>query len=488
MPSSVICQVLVHNPNLSLNLNLPPSLDVALALVKRTRPGNSSHPMNQTSLSRRRFLSLSATIGAGIFAAPAILRCQSPNSKLNLAIIGFGGQGNSNYNAFKSQNIVAFCDVDSKSLAKGAEREPDAKQFRDYRKMFDELKDYDAVVISTPDHHHYPATIRALKLKKHVYCEKPLTHTIWEAREIGRLAKEAGVATQMGNQGNASEDIRLTAEWIKAGAIGKVTEVHSWSNRPIWPQGITWPAEGDPVPENLDWDLWLGPAAERPFYKGVHPFNWRGFWDFGTGAFGDMGCHILNWPFTALDLGLPITAECVSEEGATKDSPPKKSVIRLDFAAKGDRGALSLFWHDGGNLPSKEKFAGEDSPREDGKKTENGSLFIGDKGVLYDDYDKGGPTLLPRTKMADFKAPDKTIPRSPGHYQEFLAACKGGPKAGSDFAAKSAALTEMVLLGHLAAHVGPGKKIEWDAEKGHAKNVPEAEAYINKTYRAGWKV
>ena len=438
-------------------------------------------------LTRRRFLSLSATLGAGVCAAPAILRSQSPNSKLNIAMIGVGGKGADNYNQFKDENVVAICDVDAKSLAQAAEKTPGAKQFRDYRKLLDEVKDFDAVVISTPDHQHYPATIRALKLKKHVYCEKPLTHTIWEAREIAKAAKQAGVATQMGNQGNASEDLRLTTEWIKAGVIGKVKEVHSWSNRPIWPQGVTWPETEDPIPDHLDWDLWLGPAPKRPYSKDVHPFKWRGFWDYGTGAFGDMGCHILNWPFTALDLGSPIAAECVSEEGKTKDSPPKKSVIRLDFAAKGDRQALSLFWHDGGNLPTQEQFAGEETLREDAKKTENGTLFIGTEGVLYDDYDKGGPTLLPRSKMDDFKAPEKTLARSPGHHKEWIEACKGGPKAGSDFALKSAALTEMVLIGHLAARIGPGKKIEWDAAKGRAKNVPEAAAYINKSYRPGWK-
>ena len=330
------------------------------------------------NLNRRRFLSLSATLGAGICAAPAILRCQSPNSKLNIAMIGVGGQGASNYDNIKSENIVAICDVDAETLEKAAEKTPDAKKFRDYRKMFDELKDYDAVLVAIPDHHHYPATIRALRLKKHVYCEKPLTHTIWEAREISKAAKAAGVATQMGNQGNASEDLRLTTEWIQAGAIGKVKEVHSWSNRPIWPQGVTWPTQ--PTRFRII-SIGISGSGRRRTDRSIKRsirFKWRGFWDYGTGAFGDMGCHILNWPFTALDLGAPIAAECVSEEGKTKDSPPKKSVIRLDFAAKGARQALSLFWHDGGNLPTQEQFGGEENPREDGKKTENGSLFIGD--------------------------------------------------------------------------------------------------------------
>lgn len=444
--------------------------------------------MTSPRVSRRRFLRLSTTLAAGIYAAPAILRAQSPNSKLNIAMIGVGGKGNDNYNGVKGENIVAICDVDTGSLSKAAERSPGARQFRDYRKMYDELKssEYDAVVVSTPDHHHFPATLRALKAKKHVYCEKPLAHTIWEVREIGRLAKEAGVATQMGNQGNASDDIRRTTEWIKAGVIGKVKEVHCWSNRPIWPQGITWPTQADPNPENLDWELWLGPASDRPYYKECHPFKWRGFWDFGTGAFGDMGCHILNWPYTALDLDSPVTAECLEEEGATKDSPPKKSRIKLEFAARGDRPAITLYWHDGGNLPGEDKTGGMPLTRDDGKKTENGSFFIGETGMLYDDYDRGGPTLWPKAKAEGFKAPEKTIPPSPGHYVEWISACKGGPKAGSDFVAKSCGLTEMVLLGQLAAHAGPGKKLEWDASEGKLKNWPDGNQFVKKSYRKGW--
>jgi predicted dehydrogenase len=449
--------------------------------------------MQSPRFSRRRFLTLSTSIAAGVYVAPAFLRAQSPNSKLNIAMIGVGGKGGDNYNGVKGENIVAICDVDTKTLDKAAERTPGAKKFQDYRKLFDELKssEYDAVVISTPDHHHFPATLRALKAKKHVYCEKPLTHTIWEAREVARLAKEAGVATQMGNQGNASEDLRVTTECIKGGVIGKVREVHCWSNRPIWPQGVTWPTQAEEIPANLDWDLWLGPAAQRPYYSKCHPFNWRGFWDFGTGAFGDMGCHILNWPWTALDLDAPISAECVEEEGATKDSPPKKSRIKLEFAAKGDRPALTLYWHDGGLLPTAEQFGGQIPTRKNNKNedknTENGSLFIGEKGVFFDGYDGGeDPRLLPPAKMAEFKYPEKTLPRSPGHYKEWIDACKGGPKAGSDFVAKSAGLTEMVLIGHLAARVGPGKKIEWDGAAGKSKNLRETDQYVNKAYRKGW--
>lgn len=448
--------------------------------------------MSLPSLSRRRFLSLSATLSAGIFVAPAYLRSQSPNSKLNFAFIGVGGKGGSNMKNFENENVVAICDVDSKTLGGVAAKHPQAKSFRDYRKLFDELKssEYDAVVISTPDHHHYLATVRALQGKKHVYCEKPLTHTIGELREIKRLSAAAGVATQMGNHGNASEDLRLTSEIIQAGLIGDVTEVHAWSNRPVWPQGVTWPTEADPVPENLDWDLWLGPAEMRPYFKDCHPFKWRGFWDFGTGAFGDMGCHILNWPYTALGLGDASHAECLEQEGSTKDSPPKKSRIQLTFPARGKQPGLTLTWHDGGLLPAPEKFGGEiPLTAKGGKPTQNGSLFIGTKGILFDDYDgQNPPTLLPTAKMADFKAPEKTLPRSKGgHFAEFIDAIKGGPKAGSDFVTKACGLTELALLGYLAARVGPGKKLEWDAVSAKVKNAPETEPWIRKAYRDGWK-
>lgn len=453
--------------------------------------------MSQNPLSRRHFLKLSTTLSAGIFVAPAFLRSQTPNNKLNIAVIGVAGRGGDNLASLLGHNIVALCDVDSTSIDKAKQQIEkgqgtafSGQVFEDYRKLYDNLKNFDAVVISTPDHHHYPATIRALKMKKHVYCEKPLTHTIWEARDIQKRAREANVATQMGNQGNAGENIRLASEWVKSGAIGKVKEVHCWSNRPVWPQGVTWPTEADPIPANLNWDLWLGPAAERPYYAECAPFKWRGFWDFGTGAFGDMGCHILNWPYTALDLGAPISGECVSQENATKDSPPTREVIRLDFPAKGDRMAVSVFWHDGGNLPSAETFGGEIPTRDgDDHPTQNGTLFVGASGLLYCDYDRGAPTLLPREKMKDTPVPPKTLARSPGHHEEWLNAATGdGTRPGSNFVDKASGLTQMVLLGHLAARLGAGKKFEWDAATGHVPNIPEAEQYINTTYRPGWKI
>ena len=437
--------------------------------------------MPNSSLSRRRFLSLSATVGAGLFAAPAFLRSQSPNSKLNIALIGVGGKGTDNYNGVKSENIVALCDVDAKSLAQAAEGSPAAQQFRDYRKMFDELKDYDAVVISTPDHHHFPATMRALQAKKHVYCEKPLTHSVWEARQVEEAARNAKVATQMGNQGNAGDNIRVATEWVQSGALGEIKEVHSWSNRPIWPQGIDRPGGTHQVPGDLDWDLWLGPAPERPYHPAYHPFKWRGFWDFGTGALGDMGCHILNWPFTALSLGSPTSFECLVQQGMTKESPPLKSVIAYDFAAEDKRPAVRVYWHDGGLTPTE---ALSEIPRNDkGVFPDNGTLFVGEKGKLWAEYDKA-PVIVPTSRKDDFAKPEKTLPRSPGHYAEWLQACKGGQPAGSDFVAKACRLTEFVLLGNLA--IRAGKKIEWDASAGRAKNAPELDAHIRREYRAGW--
>jgi predicted dehydrogenase len=431
---------------------------------------------------RRNFLTLSATLSTGIFVAPSFLRAQSPNSKLNIAMIGVGGKGNDNYDGLKSQNIVALCDVDATSLGKAAERSPSARQWSDYRKMFDELKDYDAVVVSTPDHHHFPATMRALKAGKHVYCEKPLTHTIWEARQIFDAAKAAKVATQMGNQGNAGEHIRLTAEWIASGAIGPVREVHSWSNRPIWPQGVERPTDSPPVPETLNWDAWLGPAPERPYHPAYHPFKWRGYWDFGTGALGDMGCHILNWPYTALALDLPDRVECLVQQGMTKESPPIKSLIAYDFPAAGDRPALRVYWHDGGLAPT--SGLSEIPLDAKGKMPENGTLFIGETGKLWAEYDKA-PKIVPETRARELKQPAKTIPRSPGHYTEFIEACKDPKKkAGSDFVAKACRLTEFVLLGNLA--IRAAKPVDWDASTGRAKNNDSLDQYIHRKYRPGW--
>ena len=398
-------------------------------------------------------------------------------------MIGVAGKGGDNFNGLKSENIVALCDCDASAVRKAAEKAPDAKQFRDYRKMFDELKDYDAVCISTPDHHHFLATMRALKAGKHVYCEKPLTHSIGEARAINEAAKAAKVATQMGNQGNAGENIRQTTEWIQSGAIGTIREVHAWSDRPIWPQGIERPEGTHEAPADLDWDLWLGPAQDRPFHPAYHPFKWRGFWDFGTGALGDMGCHILNWPFTALSLDMPTTVECLVQQGMTKESPPVKSTILYQFAERDGKPAFPLYWHDGGLRPT----AGlSDIPLDNkGRVPQNGTLFIGDKGKLWAEYDKA-PFIVPVSRKDDFKQPEKTIPRSPGHYAEFIEAAKGGKPAGSDFVIKATKLTEFVLLGNLA--VRAGKKIEWDAEAGKVTNVPEANDYVMRQPRAGWGV
>jgi predicted dehydrogenase len=439
------------------------------------------------SISRRRFVRLSASLAAGIFAAPAFVRGQNLNSKLRGVFIGVDGKGGDNIGALGKAgiDIAALCDADSaKTKAAAAKLKHEVEVFQDYRKLFDTMPNdaYDVVIVSTPDHHHFPATLRALKAKKHVYCEKPLTHTIWEARQINRLAAEAGVVTQMGNQGNAGLEIRETAEWIKTGVIGKIKEIHSWSNRPIWPQGQERPTGEDPVPETLDWDVWIGPAPMRPYKNGAyHPFKWRGYWDFGTGALGDMGCHIINWPFTAMEMGYPTSVELVKQEGMTADMGPKRETIRYEFAAKGDQPAYTLFWHDGGWRPSIDDLEIELKPGQ--KFPENGTLFIGEKGKLFAEY-VGKPYLTPKSKWTEVKAPEPSIPRSIGHHQEFTDAIRTGKKAGSDFVIKACRLTEVVLLGNLAARVG--KRIEWDSETGTAKNAPEAGQYIQRSYRPGW--
>jgi predicted dehydrogenase len=307
----------------------------------RTRPARGK-------ISRRTFLQYSA-IAAGIWSSPSILADRSPANKLNIGIIGVGGKGAENLKHVASENIVALCDIDARSLRAAAARYPRARQYSDFRKLL-EQKDLDAVVISTPDHTHAVATLMAIKLGKHVYCEKPLTHTIDEARRVTQAAREYKVATQMGNSGHSSDGVRSLVEWVQAGVIGTVHEVHAWSNRPIWPQGLTRPADTPPVPDHVAWDLWLGPAEVRPWNPAYHPFNWRGWWDFGTGALGDMGCHIMDGPFWALDLGQPSTID--AESGPmTQESPPKWSVIRYEFPSNQRRSAVRLTWYDGGKKP-----------------------------------------------------------------------------------------------------------------------------------------
>lgn len=407
---------------------------------------------------------------------PFIVRGRSLNEKLNIAMIGVNGKGVENIKGVSGENIVALCDVDGQSLDKAAAQLPKARAYRDFRKLL-EQKDLDAVVVTVPDHFHAVASMAAIKLGKHLYCEKPLTHSVYEARQLTLAAREHKVATQMGNGGHSSDALREAVEWVQAGVVGVVREVHCWSNRPIWPQGIARPTETPPVPKHIDWDLWIGPAPMRPYHPAYHPFKWRGWWDFGTGALGDMGCHIIDAAFWALDLGAPSTVEAESS-GVNEETAPKWSIVRYQFPARGTRPAVKLTWHDGGKLPPAELTelpAGQ-------KLSDNGTLFIGDKGKLL--FERGKPLrLVPQRE--GFQPPPKVIPRSIGHYAEWIAACKGGPPAGSNFN-YAGPLTEMVLLGNVALRAR--RRVEWDAEKLQVRNIPEAARLIRREYRPGWTV
>ena len=433
--------------------------------------------MPEKIITRRRFLCSTAAATAGLFAAPALLRANAPNEKLNIGLIGVGNKGAENLKNLSDQNVVALCDVDKNFLDAASQKHPGAKKYRDFRKLL-EQRDIDAVVVTIPDHNHAVAAMAAIRLGKHVYCEKPLTHDLYEARQLARAAREHNVATQMGNGGHASDSLRSAVEWVQAGVLGPVREVHAWSNRPIWPQGITRPADTPPVPKNLDWDLWIGSAPMRPYHPAYHPFKWRGWWDFGTGALGDMGCHIIDAAFWALNLGHPESVETESSP-LNNETAPKWSIVHYQFPARGELPAVKLTWHDGGKLPPRELLdlaAGDKFP-------ENGSLFVGQKGRLL--LMQGKSELLPEQQWKDFQPPPKTIPRSPGHYAEWIAACKGGPAAFSNFN-YAGPLTEMVLLGNLALRIG--KKIEWDGKNLKARNAPEADHYIRREYRRGWSL
>ncbi|HXJ58727.1 MAG TPA: Gfo/Idh/MocA family oxidoreductase [Verrucomicrobiae bacterium] len=436
-----------------------------------------------SSWTRRRFLFASTAGAAASFSLPgALARAAAPrrvsaNEKLNIAAIGAGGKGAEDTDGCASENIVALCDVDSKRLAERAAKYPKAKLYRDYRKMLEEMKEIDAVLVSTPDHHHAFAAVMAMKLGKHVYCQKPLTHSIWEARLMRTVASRAKVATQMGNQGHSYDSTRRIVELVRAGVLGEVREVHVWTDRPIWPQGINRPKDTPPVPDHIDWDLWLGPAPPRPYHPDYVPFKWRGWWDFGTGALGDMACHNADAAFWALDLDAPISVQAESSP-VNNETCPKWSVIRYEFPARGTMPPVTLTWYDGGKMPSRDLVDGSELPK-------NGTILIGSKArIAFRDWHPNEFRLLPQEQFKDFKGPAQTIPRAPdGPYQEWIAACKGGPPCLSNFD-YAGRLTETVLLGNVAVRVG--RKIEWDAKKLAAKGCPDADQYIRREYRKGW--
>jgi predicted dehydrogenase len=445
------------------------------------------------TMTRRRFLqtTASAALLAGIgfrgdralaqaSAAPGFKNLIDPSKKLRIASIGAGGQAAVDLNLMASENIVALCDVDFARGAKSFARWPDAARYQDYRVMFREMADkIDGVLIATPDHTHFPAAMMALDYGKHIYVEKPLTHTIGEARQLREAARKAGVVTQMGNHGHANETTRLVKEWIDAGVIGPVRRVHFWTNRPLWPQGGTdLPRLAQPVPQALAWDLWQGVAPERPFNNIYLPFAWRAWWDYGCGVMGDMGCHVMDAAFWALDLRGPFRVSAESE-GLTAVGAPRWSVIRYEFPQRRELPPVSLSWFDGGMLPPKPKEFG-DAPL-----PERGVLYYGDKGLIMTQGDYAeAPRLLPAEKMKAFRErPEKTIPRVEGGNarMEWVNACKGGPKPGSDIVDYSAALTELVLAGNLAIRME--RPLHYDPATGTCLGDPDADRLINKTYR-----
>ena len=455
--------------------------------------------MTRVTLSthRRSFLKAAAVAGVGYWSSLATAHAsRMANDKLNIAVIGAGGKGATDAQGCASQNIVALCDVDEDRAGKTLAAFPKAERFKDFRVMLERRKDIDAVCVATPDHTHAVASMMAMKLGKHVYCQKPLTHTVREARLMRDTAREMKVATQMGNQGTASDGLRRGVELVRAGAIGPVREVHIWTNRPIWPQGMQEPPPGEEVPKHLDWDLWLGPAADRPYNKAYCPFSWRGWWDFGTGAIGDMACHTANLTFMALKLTAPTSVEAEVAD-ISPYSPPKSSVVRFDFPEREGLPPVKLTWYEGGRTPKASESS--DGRRRRGRgEGENraaallrsldlptsGSLLIGERGALYSPNDYGAEFyLIHDGELASFTSPEPSLPRSPGHYEEWIAACKGGPAAMSNFD-YAAPMTEAMLLGNVAMR--SGKRIEWDVEAMKIPNAPEAEQYLHMEYRKGW--
>lgn len=511
--------------------------------------------MKSNGISRRYFFYGTLLAGAvpatGFGSRPSLkaLGYKSPNEKLNIASIGAGGKAASDIRGCaQTENIVALCDVDEKRAEKTFKQYESVPKYKDFRVMLDKENDnIDAVIVTIPDFMHATAAIHAMERGKHVYVQKPLAHTIWECRQLAEAAEKYKVATQMGNQGYSNEGTRQCAEMIWSGEIGNVTEVHAWTNRPVWPQGLPDLPPPSPVPSTLDWDLWLGVASERPYSDKYVPFAWRGFYDFGCGALGDMACHILGAPNMALRLGSPTSVECVKQEGKSGYYYPAKSVIRFDFPARGPMPPVKIFWYDGlkeqpdipgvpkgeilGDLPRQHReaprpgvepresqiiggvFTDEffSSPPEEPPAAQetpqpaptdanakldsqvsklisvgsNGSLFIGDKGMITTGTYGEWTRLIPVEKMRDYQFPREFLTRSPGHYRDWIRACKGGDPACSNFSV-SAPFTEWVTLGVLALRFEG--KLEWDSDKMRITNNPEANKYIKPKFRKGWSL
>ena len=441
--------------------------------------------MKSDGISRRGFVKGTAGAIAGFTILPRFVLggtgFKPPSEKLNIAFVGVGGQGKENLKACEGENIVALCDVDWNYAGPVFQSHPDVKKYKDFRKMLDEVKGIDAVVIATPDHTHATIAMAAIKMDKHVYVQKPLTWSIEEARKLTEAAREAKVATQMGNQEHSGEEIRVLCEMIWSGAIGKIREVYVWTDRPFWAQGIGRPVNSPAMPEGLDWDNWLGPAPVRAYNPVYHPFAWRGWLDFGTGALGDMGCHKIDYAYWALKLGSPSAVEANVSSRVIKnwvktkndETYPDASIVRYEFPARGEMPAVNLTWYDGGLKPPRPAELEKER-----KLSDNGVIFIGDKGTMVEGR------IIPESRMKDYKRPAKTIPRIAGtHEQNWIEACKGGPAACSNFE-YAGPLTEAVLLGNIS--IRTGKRIEWDGPNMKITNIQEANELLGRKYREGW--
>ena len=444
--------------------------------------------MTTTGMSRRSFVNDMTAAGLGMTVIPALLHHQrrSPNDGLNVACIGVGGMGRTDVRGMESENIYALCDVDAKAAEDAFRSYPDAKRYTDFREMLTrEADNIDAVTVSTPDHCHAAAAMMALKLGIPVYCQKPLARTLGEVRALMEGARLANVATQMGNQGHAGEGTRQIREWVEAGAIGTVREVQFWTNRPIWPQAIDRPLQAYYPPAYLDWNLWLGPAADRPYAPAYAPFRWRGWWDFGTGAMGDMACHIMDAAFWTLGLRYPTTI--VPEYSKLfKETAPAVSRIDYHFPASDTRPEVTLVWRDGGLLPPKplDWPSTMPWPPQDG----GGQLWLGSDGAMVAGVYGEDPRLVNEERNRELQAnpPEEKYPRVESVYQEWIDAIKGGPPAGSNFAGYAGPLTEMILLGNLALRLG--QTIELDPTGGAITNVLVPEEWVMPTYRDGWEL
>ena len=473
-------------------------------------------PANQstfTKTSRRSFIGQSAALGMGVWTGSqtSLARSEdSPLQSLTAVGIGIGGKGSSDIShiAGLGVKIVGLCDVDGQRLTKKGREFPDADQFQDFHEMLDKLGDkVDVVTVSTPDHTHAVAAVKAMQMGKHVYCQKPLTYSIQEARIMRETAQKMGVITQMGNQGTSENGLREAVEVVQSGALGDVKEIHIWSNRPVWAQGMGRPVGEEKIPDDLNWDGWIGPAPMRPYIGGrtYHPWSWRGWVDFGTGALGDMACHTTNMPVMALELWDPIAVTCLENPGLVdNETYPMNSVLKYEFPARNGLPARHFYWYDGGNLPPDEvlnqlpkSFQKKIADQKAGGNKTSGAVIVGTNGILFSPDDYGSKYyLLPKEQFADFEKPAQSLPRNP--YQgntdqrqkwEFVSKIRGeydpGPMSHFGYAGR---LTETILVGNLALRAEVGQRIEWDAERLMSTNVPAVNQFVNREYRDGWEI